>query len=260
MTFRKFAACALAVAGLAVAGCGDDDEQGSTGTTTTAENSSAKTISDIEPRATKPNIVGGGGPIDQFLTSVGNDAIGYWGQVFQNSNLPYKRPTIRVATAAGDNGCGEQFDPTQRPFFLCLGDQGSVITLGAPLLDKVRNGAGDAGVAFLAGFAVAVDTNDQLTGGTLAEGGQIDQQFATTAACFTGAWIRNLADKQLLEAGDDQEVLRMAEQFIGQGIGAQSVAQGFNQGAGSCQGGGSDGGDEGEEGGGDATPVPGPGE
>jgi predicted metalloprotease len=248
MTFRTFAACALAVAGLAVAGCGDDEEPSSNGGTTTAENSTSanlEDIKDIEPRASKPNIVGGSGPIDEFLTTVGNDAIAYWGKVFEASDIPYQPPTINVLTTPGDNGCGEEFDPTKRPFFLCLSGEGSTISLGAPLLDRVRNAAGDAGVGFLAGYAVAVDTVDQLLDRPLAKGAELDQEFAALSACFTGSWIRNLNDRELLEAGDDQEVLKMAELFIGEDVGADAVALGFNEGAAGCIGGGSGGEDEG---------------
>lgn len=246
MTFRYLLASSLTVLVLGIAGCGDDEESGAA---TPSANTSAKALKDIEPRATKPNIVGGNAPIAELLNNAAGDAVGYWGQVFQNSNLPYAQPKLNIASSVSDDGCGGQFDPSQRPFFLCAGDTASQINLSAPAMDQIRSAAGDAAVVFLSGLWVAVDTNDQLSGRPLSQGGQIDAQFATTSGCFTGAWIRNLADRQILEAGDDQEVLKTAEQAIGQGIGAQAVINGFNNGVSACQGGGGQGGG-GQDGGG----------
>lgn len=254
MTLRYLLASSLAVLCLGIAGCGDDEE--SPTSTNTGNTSAAKTLKDIEPRATKPNVVGGNAPIAELLSNAAGDAVGYWGQVFQNSNLPYEQPKLNIASSPTDDGCGGTFDPAQRPFFLCATDAGSTISLSAPAMDKIRSSAGDAAVVFLSGMWVAVDTNDQLQGRPLSKSGKIDAEFAATAGCFTGAWIRNLADRQILEAGDDQEVLQTAEQAIGQGIGAEAVKNGFTNGAAACQGGG--GGGQPDQGGG--TPDTGGGE
>lgn len=248
MNLRRLAVCMAAIAALGVSACGDDDEdKGGPGTTTTAttqeDQASAEggTLKDVEPRTAKPNIVGGDAPIEEFATKAANDAANYWEQVFGNSKLPYARPSIEVATAAQDNGCGQQFDPAKQPFFLCADPNvAAQITLGGPLLDQARSQVGDGGVAFLAGYALALDANDQLSGKPVANGQEVGEDFRQVAACFTGAWIRNLNNRELLEAGDDEEVLKLAGQFVPGGngdpaFGRKVVASGFANGSASCQ-------------------------
>lgn len=242
MNIRTIAVCLAASAALVAAGCGDDDDDAKkdTGGTTTEQQASAEggEIKDVEPRSAKPNLVGGDAPIADFATTIANDAIAYWEGVFQNSQLPYNKPAVTVLTAPGDNGCGNQLDPAKQPFFLCASPQGSKITLGGPVLDQIRTSNGDGAVAFLAGFGVALDTNDQLSGGPIANGQQVDDVFIQRAGCFTGAWVRNLADKQILQQGDDAEVLSLAGQFVpgsSAEISKSLVALGFNEGAQACQ-------------------------
>ena len=186
MNLRTIAVCLAASAALVAAGCGDDDddttETGSGGTTTEQQASAeGGEVKDVEPRTAKPNLVGGDAPIDQFITTVTNDAIAYWEQVFQASQLPYAKPTVNVLTSPGDNGCGGQFDPAKQPFFLCASTGGSALTYGAPVLDQIRTSNGDGAVAFLSGFGVALDTNDQLSGGPIANGQQVDDTFIQVA-------------------------------------------------------------------------------
>lgn len=233
------------------AGCGDDKKTD----TTSSSGSGAALKTDIEPRTSKANIVGGDAPIEEFAQRAANDATGYWDALFTKNDLTYAKPATAVATQATDNGCGDQFDPAAKPFFLCETESGGTITLGGPTLDSVRNGNGDAAVVFLIGFAVALDANDQLKGRPTAKGEKPDGAFVSTAACFTGAWIRNLADRNVLEAGDDAEVLDIAGKALGNGdvtVPQNLVKQGYSNGVGSCQAGSS--GDNGEP-----QPAPSPG-
>jgi predicted metalloprotease len=263
MQLRTIAICLAASVALVAAGCGDDDDDTTdTGASTQQEQPASAeggTLKDVEPRTSKPNIVGGNAPIDQFITTYANDAISYWEAVFQNSQLPYRKPTAKVLMQAGDDGCGGQFDPVQRPLFFCASQQGSTLTYGGPFLDNVRNTTGDAAVAFVAGFGIAEDTNDQLSGNPVSSGQTPDQTFFQVAGCFTGAWIKNLADKSLLEAGDDQEILNLAVQAVPGAtadVSKQIVLIGYNEGPAACQekvGGGGGGG-----GGGETTPTPTP--
>ena len=250
MNVRRIAVCLAATAALGVAGCGDDDEsKGASGSSTTATTATTEakasaeggTIKDVEPRTAKPNVAGGNAPIEEFSTNAANDAGNYWEQVFENSQLPYARPTVDVATSTVETGCGQQFDPAKLPFYLCADAAGpSTVTLGAPLLEQARSEVGDAGVAFLAGYGMALDANDQLSGKPIGNGETVDEAFQQVAACFTGAWIRNLNDRELLEAGDDEEVLALAAQFVPGGgddpaFGRKVVASGFNNGGETCQ-------------------------
>ena len=230
----------LAAVAVVAAGCGSSDNS-STNSSTTSSGGSGKTITtDLPPRTSKANIVGGNAPIDEFAQKAANDAINFWTQIFQKNNIDYVAPTATVAMSATDNGCGAQFDPTTKAFYLCASQDGSKITLGGPFLDTLRTSNGDGAVAFLAGLTAAADANNQLSGNPLSKGAP-DDAFLTTSLCFTGAWIKNLSDRQLLEQGDDAEILDAAGKAFGGGnpqASADAVKQGFNQGTGSCQKGG----------------------
>jgi predicted metalloprotease len=105
------------------------------------------------------------------------------------------------------------------------------------LLRVLRSTSGDGEVAFLAGYAAAIDANDQLSGNPLAGGPDaLTSKFHERAVCFTGAWIRNLAERQLLDAGDDQELARAAETFAPYGdVPRQMLQLGYDEGAAACQ-------------------------
>jgi predicted metalloprotease len=247
---RPLAACLLAAGALFAAGCGDDDSSDSGSTSET----SAKALTDVEPRASKPNIAGGNAPIEELMSNAAGDASNYFNDVFTNSNLTYEAPDVQVVAQQTDS-CNGPFDPSSMSISLCAAEGGSTIYLGGPRLDQIRTDKGDGAAVFLAGFSVAADANDQLSGRPIANGEQADGAFYQTAACFTGAWIRNLADRTILEAGDDQEILGLAAEFIDQdpNVGPAAVQNGYQNGAGACQGGGG-----GDQGGGSDEPAPSP--
>ena len=250
---RVLALGLTATLALVAAGCGDDKKSDSSSTSS----GSSKTIkTDVAPRTSKANIVGGDAAIEESAQKAANDAASYWDALFTKNNLTYAKPATAVATQATDNGCGAQFDPAAKPFYLCEAQDGATITLGGPTLDSIRNSNGDGAVVFLIGFAVALDANDQLSGRPTAKGTKPDGAFVSTAACFTGAWIRNLADRNILEAGDDAEVLDIAGKALGNGdvtVPQGLVKKGFSSGAAACQSGSGSGGDNGGE------PAPSPG-
>ena len=251
MKLRAMATGLVACLALVAAGCGDDDKSDS-GTTASA---SAKPLTDVAPRTSKANIVGGNAAIEEFVQKAASDAISYWGDVFTKSGLQYSTPSAQVLAQAADNGCGGQFDPTTQAFFFCASEGGPAkLVFGGPKMDAIRTSNGDGGVAFLAGWAVALDVTDQVSGSPVAKTGQAPPGFLETSACFTGAWIRNLADRQLLESGDDQEILTIAGQALGGDatVSADLVKKGYNEGVGACQSGSSGGG------GTDSTPQPAP--
>lgn len=244
MHIRTIAVCLAAGAALVAAGCGDDDDDngGDNGASTQQQSATPRPaeggeLKDIEPRTAAPNLVGGRGPIQQFVTTAATDSISYWQKVFQSSGLAYRGVTVNVLNSPTQT-CGRQFDPASQPFFLCANPNGSEISLGAPVLNDIRASSGDGAVAFLTGYAIAMDTNDQLSGNPISEGSGADATFYQRTACFTGAWIRNVADRSILEAGDDQEVLDAAERYV-QGSNAQitnaNVRLGYQEGAAACQ-------------------------
>ena len=256
MNLRTLTACLAVSSALFVAACGDDDEDKQGGTTTTTptatqeEQATAKpdTITkDIKPRAAAPNVVGGDAPIEEFAQKSAHDAANYWQKVFDQNGLTYKRPTVNFLTQPGDNGCGGEFDPTQKPYVLCTNPGvPAIVTLSGTQLEEYRSQLGDASVSFLAGYGVTLDATDQLYGSPLANGKEVPDAFANVAVCFTGAWLRNVGDRELLEAGDSKEVMDVAATFLpGEiGFGSDVVAFGHDNGGNACQkqyGGGSEG-------------------
>jgi predicted metalloprotease len=234
MKLRALATGLVACLALVAAGCGDDDKSDS-GTT-----ASAAPLTDVAPRTSKANLVGGNAAIEEFVAKASSDAIAYWGEVFTKSGLQYVTPTATVLAQAADNGCGAQFDPAKQAFFFCASDGAAAkLSFGAPNLDAIRTSNGDGGVAFLVGWAVALDVTDQVSGNPVAKTGEAPPGFLETSACFTGSWIRNLADRNILEAGDDQEILTIAGQALGGDatVSADLVKKGFNEGVGACQSG-----------------------
>src|SRR5688500_1469302 len=133
---RLLAAILLAAAALFAAGCGDDAENNEGG-------SQAAALSDVEPRASTPNILGDDAPIAALSQKAGNDAITYFGAVFEKSGVDYATPTVTVLTSAGES-CGQPFDPATQAFYLCAAEPGSDISLGAGKLDAIRSSAGDS--------------------------------------------------------------------------------------------------------------------
>src|SRR4051794_6486405 len=117
-TARSLASGLFAAVALVAAGCGDDKK------TDTGAGSSGTSLTDVAPRASKANIVGGNAAIEEYAQHAANDAASYWDSVFTKSSLTYAKPTTAVATQATDNGCGAQFDPAAKPFYLCESESG----------------------------------------------------------------------------------------------------------------------------------------
>jgi predicted metalloprotease len=243
----KIMVCLAVSAALALSACGDDDDDkkdSGQSTTTTATQQEQQgtaegaTLTDVEPRSAKPNLAGGDAPIDEFINKYVQDAQAYWTQVFQNSNAQYRPPNVTVATQATPTDCDKEFDPSAGPgVFYCAAEQGADLFYGPAFLDGLRGEAGDGGVAFLVGYGVALDANNQVAGNPVGTGKEVGGDFVNLAGCFTGAWIRNLHDREILEDGDDAEILELAGQFLGEDatVGKKAVILGHDEGVGACQ-------------------------
>lgn len=206
----------LAACALAFAACGGDDDDGrrtetsaSTQTQTTAQRGP---LEDVEPRAAKPNIVGGDAPLAEFVTRSADDAVNYFEEVFAANGIEYLSAEITVVEKVGEF-CGQPFDPEDYPIYNCWGPTTTDIALSGPRLDRLRTSAGDGAVAFLAAYAVAADAIDQIV---RSEGTNMppDDVLAHQTACFVGAWIRNVGDRRLLEAGDEREFALQAIRMV----------------------------------------------
>jgi hypothetical protein len=230
---------ALATCALALAACGDDDEAGKTttgGATEARTTAQVGPLEDVEPRAARPNIVGGDAPLAEFATRTGDDAVNYFEEVFAASGVPYAVAEIDLVEGPREV-CGQPFDPEQYLIYRCASPTSTLIALSGPRLERIRAGGGDAAVAFIAGFAVAIDASDQIV---TEEGGPPPppDELARQNACFVGAWIRNVGERRLLEAGDDKEIATAAVQMVSPQAprsALEAVQDGYDQGIARCR-------------------------
>ena len=231
----RTAIAALAACALVAAGCGggDDDDATRTAARTTAEGGTLK--ADVEPRANRPNIRGGDAPIEEFVDRVSGDVINYFEQAFTANGLPYEVAEVRVVKQA-ERFCGQHFDPRFQLYFYCWIPTTTAMAISGPRIEAVRLKAGDAGAAFLTAFVVAMDANAKLGPNPWAPNSNVGPEFDQQATCFVGAWIRNVNDRQLLDAGDLAEV----EEGVGLIAGTRTVNQralelGYNEGITQCR-------------------------
>lgn len=227
--------CALALAAVALlgAGCGDDDEQ--------QAQEGPLLANDAPRRAAEPNLVGADRAIEEVAKDFSGRAMEYFDLVFEQNGKTFRRPGVVVVDTPTDTACGA-FDPGQRGYLLCLSSAGDRITYGGPYLDRVRSQLGDTGAVFLIGYGVALAAYDQLTGDRLAkrELPKPDEQFIHSSVCLTGAWNGWLLKKELVEPGDEEELLKFAERFASGrtvenvSLGQDIVARGFIGGSRAC--------------------------
>ena len=224
---------------LVVAACGGDDEPGGTTTRTQAAGEPQLTEA-IPPLAAAPNVKGGSGAIDKFAKAYASAAVTYWADLFAANEIAYRPPMVTLVKRPQQTPCGAPFDPKADLYELCPGTSGARVFLGAPSLDDTRAKLGDAAVAFLAGYGVALDALDQLQGNPLAAQQELDEKFTHGAVCMTGAWIAHITQKELLEAGDNAELLQIAERFVpgrtelDVSLGQDLLALGVSQGPAGC--------------------------
>jgi hypothetical protein len=112
--------------------------------------------------------------------------------------------------------------------------------MGGPYLERARDQGGDTAAVFLIGYGLALSAYDQLTGDRLAKGGKVDEEFVHASACLAGAWNKWMTKKRLFEAGDEEELLKLAAEIIpgqteeGVSLGQDIVAAGYLNGSGAC--------------------------
>jgi hypothetical protein len=193
-------------------------------------------LKDVEPRSAKPNIVGSDAPLAEFLTRTGDDVVNYFEEVFAANGLPYAVAEIDVVEQRREF-CGRPFDPEEYLIYRCGSPTGTGIALSGPRIGRIRDRSGDAAAAFIAAFGVAIDASDQIAE---EEGGEPPPPdvVARQNACFVGAWIRNIGDRRLLEAGDDQEIAAAAVEMVSPQAprsALQAVQDGYDKGIGRCR-------------------------
>jgi hypothetical protein len=250
MSSRHLVAGLFVCLALAFTACGEDDEEkggSTTGTTATAGTTTsgaapaegATLDKSVPPLAAAPNVAGGDAPIDKFVRDYAEQAVGYWVEVFGENGLTYARPAVDVAKAP--TRCGsEQFDPAESIYAICRNGSATRLVYGGPALTKARDRLGDAAVAFISGYGASLDALDQIEGRPLAKQQPVGDKFTYGAVCFTGAWIAHITKKNLLQAGDNQELLSTVERIVpgqtdlGVSLGQDLLANGLTNGAGAC--------------------------
>ncbi|MFN2467198.1 MAG: neutral zinc metallopeptidase [Gaiellaceae bacterium] len=164
----------------------------------------------------RPNVVGSGDVgVDVFMSRMAKDASNVWEQAFRESGLRYVpakvaviKPGQRVRTLCGNQIVTSSF--AGGPFY-CSAD--STIFLPVVLMDKlIYQKYGDFSVAYAVAHEWAHRIQDLLGLLNARNQGQLlTIQIETQADCFAGIWARTAYRRGLLEKGDIQEAIKVAD-------------------------------------------------
>jgi predicted metalloprotease len=155
-----------------------------------------------------PKVRGSDVPMAQFLDTVSNDVATYWQKVFNNSKLRFPKTTQAVVSGSATSPCGTisgaagppRYCPTDQTIYLPVG---YFETKVAPI--------GDAATVTLIGLLWGYRMQDAFGAFKAVQSGQRrGLEVNLGAICFAGAYMANVANRNLLEAGDVQEILKTA--------------------------------------------------
>jgi predicted metalloprotease len=163
-----------------------------------------------------------GAPADemgQFVSKVLGSTESVWGKVFQQSNSPYRAPTLVLYDGQVRSACG-MGQAAMGPFY-CAGDEKLYIDLAFFRDLKTRFGApGDFAQAYV--IAHEVGHHVQKISGTFqkmeaargrasqAEQNQMSVRMELQADCYAGVWGHHAGTLNQLESGDVAEALNAA--------------------------------------------------
>jgi predicted metalloprotease len=261
---------ALLTAGLLLAACGDDDKDNDKAATTgTQAAAPARTtvprapadpkgarrarVSSVatfrQPKAAsrqRANVRGSNQPLPQFLATISNDVATYWQKVFNNSKLEFPKTTQVVITDSAQGGCGT-ITSAEGPPNYCPADQTVYLPVGY-FQTKVMP-IGDAAAVTLTALVWGYRVQDAVGAFKAVQSGQktgLDLNLG--AMCMAGSYMATVANRNLLEQGDVDEILKTAAATADQGTPPDvtkakgSVAQrtaafriGFSRGPAACQ-------------------------
>lgn len=262
---------ALLVSAVLLGACGDDDNDEPTAGTNTGgaavvpattkvpryagdpEATRTPTLDAIEdleqlPRTTSvtPKVRGSDVPLPQFLDTVSNDVATYWQKVFNNSKFRFPTTTQAIVTGTAESPCG-QISGAQGPPIYCQANSTIYLPVGY-FQDKVVP-IGDAAAVTFVGLMWGLRIQDALGAFRAVQQGQrtgLDVQLG--AICFAGSYMATVANRNLLEEGDVEEILQTAratgdrgtpeDVARAKGSPEQRVAAfrvGFSRGASACQ-------------------------
>jgi hypothetical protein len=262
---------ALLASALLLAACGDDDKGEEKASTTGGKATVVPARSTVpryggDPAATRkpnlnsvgqlqqpkrtttvaPKVRGSGVPLPQFLDTVSNDLATYWQKVFNAGKLQFPKTTQAIVTASAESACGP-IDGAENPPVYCPADQTIYLPVGY-FQTKVLP-IGDAAAVTLIGLMWGYRVQDAVGAFKAVQSGQrtgLDVNLG--AICFAGSYMSTVAERNLLEAGDVDEILKTAAATADQGTppdvskskgtAPQRIAAfriGFSRGAPACQ-------------------------
>jgi predicted metalloprotease len=263
---------AVLAAALLVGACGDDDDNGSEQASTTAGKSTVVPARSTVPRyggdpaATRtpnlnsvgqlkqlprsttvaPKVRGSNVPLPQFLDTVSNDVATYWQKVFNNSKISFPETRQAIVTGSTAGGCGTVTGAEGPPVY-CQSDRTIYLPVGYFQTKVVP--IGDAAAVTLVGLLWGYRVQDAVGAFKAVQSGQrtgLDVNLG--AICMAGSYMATVANRNLLEQGDVDEILKTAAATADQGTppdvskskgsAPQRVAAfrvGFSRGAAACQ-------------------------
>jgi len=228
------AALALAIG---MGACGDDDDGGDEKAATTgAQQQTVVGAKSVVPRyagdesATKPaagvavtelqapavssdpkvvpKVRGSDAPLPQFLDTVGNDVATYWQQVFNKSKLRFEPNTQTIVTAATPTQCDPPgtINPDAPPGY-CPRDK--TVFLTPQFFQSKVLPLGDAAIVVVVASIYSDRILDQLGAFQAVRDGKVKAvAVQLQGLCMAGSYTRTVAQRNLLEAGDVDEILK----------------------------------------------------
>jgi predicted metalloprotease len=153
-----------------------------------------------------------------FVSSVLDDAQGFWRQQFEAAGRPYQRAKLVLFRNQISSGCGLASSATG-PFY-CPLDQKAYIDLG--FFDELRRrfqAPGDFAQAYVLTHEIGHHVQQQLgieqdvrrqSQDNPGDANELSVRLELQADCLAGVWARSTYDRGILESGDLQEGLAAA--------------------------------------------------
>jgi predicted metalloprotease len=155
-----------------------------------------------------PKVRGSDVPMAQFLDTVSNDVATYWQKVFNNSKFQFPKTTQAIVNGSASSPCGTISGADGPPQY-CVSDQTLYLPVGY-FQNKVAP-IGDAATVTLVGLLWGYRVQDALGAFRAVKSGQRrGLEVNLGAICFAGSYMATVANRNLLEAGDVQEILKTA--------------------------------------------------
>ncbi|MCV6597639.1 MAG: neutral zinc metallopeptidase [Mangrovicoccus sp.] len=171
---------------------------------------------------------------EEFVAVVLADTETVWGDIFRQSGLRYREPTLVLFDGRTQSACGLA-DAAMGPFY-CPPDQQVYLDMGFfRVMDQQLGAKGDFAKAYVVAHEVAHHVQNQLgileqTNALRARSSKTDANAISVrtelqADCYSGIWARHVQERfGVLERGDIEEALNTAARIGDDAL--QRAAQG----------------------------------